>query len=104
MIVNRPSPHRAAAGLIPCLHIRRESNRLPLYLATLAHIAQLFPMTDTTSATAPVALDNATYRAAVAVGLADVAAGRTIPYEDVRNWLLTWGTPDELPPPQCTSS
>ena len=32
---------------------------------------------------------------------ADVAAGRVVPHEDVRKWLLSWGQPDELPPPTC---
>jgi predicted transcriptional regulator len=45
--------------------------------------------------------DDDALRAAVAEGLADDAAGRTIPYEDVRRWLLSWGTDEELPPPQC---
>lgn len=30
---------------------------------------------------------------------ADVAAGRLIPHEEVSKWLLTWGTPEETPPP-----
>lgn len=30
---------------------------------------------------------------------ADVLAGRVIPHEEVAKWLLTWGTPDETPPP-----
>ncbi|HYC05405.1 MAG TPA: CopG family transcriptional regulator [Azospirillaceae bacterium] len=32
---------------------------------------------------------------------ADIAAGRVVPHEDVRKWLLSWGQPDELPPPTC---
>jgi predicted transcriptional regulator len=45
--------------------------------------------------------DDDAFRAAVAEGLADDAAGRTLPYEDVRRWLLSWGSDEELPPPQC---
>lgn len=30
---------------------------------------------------------------------ADVAAGRIVPHDEVAKWLLTWGTPDEGPPP-----
>ena len=32
---------------------------------------------------------------------ADIDAGRVISHEAVRRWLLSWGTPDELPPPKC---
>ncbi len=45
--------------------------------------------------------DSAAEIAAVKEGLADADAGRTIPYEDVRRWLLSWGTDSELPPPEC---
>jgi predicted transcriptional regulator len=38
---------------------------------------------------------------ALAEAEADVAAGRVIPWEKVRAWLLSWGKPDELPPPDC---
>lgn len=31
--------------------------------------------------------------------LADIAAGRTVPHEQVAEWLKTWGTPDEKPMP-----
>jgi len=43
--------------------------------------------------------DTTAFRAAVDAGVAD--AGRTVPYEDVRRWLLSWGTENELPPPEC---
>lgn len=39
--------------------------------------------------------------AAVKSGLASADAGRTVPYEDVRQWLLSWGTENELPKPEC---
>jgi predicted transcriptional regulator len=37
--------------------------------------------------------------AADAEGLADFEAGRVISHEAMRAWLLSWGAPDELPPP-----
>ena len=37
---------------------------------------------------------------AVARGRADVVAGRVVPHADVRAWLLSWGTANELPRPQ----
>lgn len=40
------------------------------------------------------------FEAAVRKGLADADAGRTIPYEKIRRWLLSWGTDKELPPPK----
>jgi predicted transcriptional regulator len=40
-----------------------------------------------------------TFRTAVKEGIAQADAGQTIPYEDVRRWLLSWGTENELPPP-----
>ena len=43
----------------------------------------------------------AAYLAAVDEGLADARAGRMIPYEEIRRWLLSWGTDNELPPPEC---
>lgn len=39
--------------------------------------------------------------AAVEQGLADAAAGRVVSHEEVERWLSSWGTADELPPPQC---
>ncbi|AFN40207.1 CopG family transcriptional regulator [Klebsiella pneumoniae] len=37
---------------------------------------------------------------ATAEGIADIEAGRTISHEAVKAWLLSWGTPNELPPPK----
>jgi predicted transcriptional regulator len=37
--------------------------------------------------------------AAVDEGLSDVKAGRSVPYDKVRRWLLSWGSKKELPPP-----
>ncbi len=45
--------------------------------------------------------DTAAYIKEVEEGIAAVAAGQTIPYEDVRKWLLSWGTDNELPLPEC---
>ena len=45
--------------------------------------------------------DSAAEIEAVKEGLADADAGRTVSYEDVRRWLLSWGTDSELPPPEC---
>ena len=38
---------------------------------------------------------------AVKAGIADADAKRTVPFESVRRWLLSWGTKEELPPPEC---
>jgi predicted transcriptional regulator len=45
--------------------------------------------------------EDAEFLAAVEEGIADADAGRMIPYEKVRRWLLSWGTDKELPPPRC---
>ena len=42
--------------------------------------------------------------AAVDEGLSDVKAGRSVPYDKVRRWLLSWGSKKELPPPYCRSN
>jgi predicted transcriptional regulator len=49
----------------------------------------------------PHAADDVAFRQAVADGVASLDAGRSLPYEDARRWLLSWGTEDELPPPEC---
>jgi len=41
------------------------------------------------------------YVAAIEQARADVRAGKTVAYEEVRRWLLSWGTDTELPPPRC---
>jgi predicted transcriptional regulator len=38
-------------------------------------------------------------QAAIAEGLADVAAGRVVPHTEVKKWLQTWGKPGEKPAP-----
>jgi predicted transcriptional regulator len=45
--------------------------------------------------------DKATFRAGMRRGIADADAGRTVPFEKVKAWLMSWGKPDELPPPEC---
>ncbi len=44
--------------------------------------------------------DEAAFTAAVQEGIEAADAGRTLPYEDIRRWVLSWGTPEELPPPR----
>jgi len=39
-------------------------------------------------------------RAAVARGEADAEAGRVVPFEAVRRWLLSWGKPGEQSAPR----
>ena len=44
--------------------------------------------------------DEAASEAAMREGEADADAGRVISHEAMKAWLLSWGKPDELPPPQ----
>jgi len=46
------------------------------------------------------ARDDAAFRAAVGKGIESADEGRTVPYEKVRAWLLSWGKPGELPAPK----
>jgi predicted transcriptional regulator len=57
----------------------------------------------TTKEMEPSADEEARFLAAVDEGLADMKAGRSVPYEKVRRWLLSWGSKKELPPPSCQS-
>jgi len=41
------------------------------------------------------------YVAAIEEARAQVDAGKTHPYEDVRRWLLSLGTKKKLPRPRC---
>lgn len=43
--------------------------------------------------------ESAAKRAAIREGLAELDAGRYIPHEEMRRWLLSWATENELPPP-----
>ena len=45
--------------------------------------------------------DEAAFIAAVKEGEAALDKGRVVPYAAVRDWLLSWGTKKELPPPKC---
>lgn len=38
---------------------------------------------------------------AIAEAEADIAAGRVISNEAVMRWIRSWGTENELPPPEC---
>ncbi|HMG51087.1 MAG TPA: CopG family transcriptional regulator [Inquilinus sp.] len=49
----------------------------------------------------PTVLEIAAKRAAIREGIAAADDGRLIPHDEMRRWLLSWGTDDELPPPQC---
>ena len=53
------------------------------------------PKTEPAAAPDPAAL------AAIEQARAEVDAGKTVPYEQVRRWLLSWGTNKELPRPRC---
>lgn len=41
-------------------------------------------------------------RLAISEGLADADAGRLVPNEEVKAWVESWGSDNELPPPQCS--
>ena len=45
-------------------------------------------------------MDEAVDAAADEQAAADYEAGRVIGHKAMRAWLLSWGTPDELPPPK----
>lgn len=45
---------------------------------------------------------DAEFLAAIDQGLAEIKAGKSIPYAKVRRWLLSWGTDNELPPPKAS--
>jgi predicted transcriptional regulator len=45
--------------------------------------------------------DEAADEASTLRGLADFEAGRTISHEAMKRWLLSWGTDEPLPPPEC---
>ena len=51
--------------------------------------------------TTPTDDDTAAFAEAVREGIAAADASRTVPYEAVRRWLLSWGTDAEFPPPPC---
>ena len=45
--------------------------------------------------------EDAALKVAVEQGIASLDAGRSVPYEDVRRWLLSWGTEAEQSAPEC---
>jgi predicted transcriptional regulator len=44
--------------------------------------------------------DEAAFRATVEAGTASADAGRTVSFDKVREWLLSWGKSGELPAPK----
>jgi predicted transcriptional regulator len=46
-------------------------------------------------------IDDAAEQRALEEAERAIVEGRTISHAAVRRWLLSWGTPDELPPPKC---
>ena len=46
-------------------------------------------------------LDEASDAAAIAEARAEIAAGQFVSNEAVEAWLLSWGTPNKLPPPRA---
>jgi len=48
-------------------------------------------------------IDEQAEAAADARAEADIAAGRVIDHETMKAWLLSWGTPNELPAPRSKS-
>lgn len=46
-------------------------------------------------------IDEAEDERRIAEADADIAAGRVISHQAMLRWIKSWGTPDELPPPQC---
>ena len=47
---------------------------------------------------AHVVLDEAK-RLSILEGIADADAGRMVPHSEIKEWLESWGTENELPPP-----
>ena len=62
------------------------------YTSVMTRVRPNWP-TDAEEDAAPVA--------AVEAGQVSLDAGRSLPYEQVRRWLLSWGTDKERPPPDC---
>lgn len=49
----------------------------------------------------PAGDDTVAFVATTEEGITDLEADRTVLYEAVRRWLLSWGTDAEPPLPQC---
>jgi predicted transcriptional regulator len=45
--------------------------------------------------------DEVAFRRAAEKGLGSLDQGRTVTYDKVRRWLLSWGSDRETPPPEC---
>lgn len=45
--------------------------------------------------------DDAADEASTARGLADFEGGRVISHDAMKRWLLSWGTDNAVPPPEC---
>jgi predicted transcriptional regulator len=45
--------------------------------------------------------DTEAFRKAVEKGQRSLDQGRSVTYDKVRRWLLSWGTDKETPPPEC---
>jgi len=71
---------------------------MPIDLATMTSPPHFWCMVQT----APIRKtdDEAQLRAAVKQAATSLDAGRSVPYEDVRRWMLSWGTDKELPAPK----
>jgi predicted transcriptional regulator len=46
-------------------------------------------------------IDDAAEQRALEEAERAISEGCTMSHAAVRRWLLSWGTPDELPPPKC---
>ena len=51
--------------------------------------------------TAEEVRDDAVFRRAVRKGMETASLGKTVPFAEVRTWLLSWGNEDEKLPPEC---
>jgi predicted transcriptional regulator len=56
-------------------------------------------MPDDVKPTRPLSDDER--RAALKAARKQAREGRGVPHEEVRRWLDSWGTEEELPPPKC---
>ena len=45
-------------------------------------------------------IDEAHDATAIAEARAEIAAGQFVSHEATKTWLLSWGSPNELPPPK----
>ena len=80
------------------------SDRFPRSPICWQPVARRLMIPAMTAKSAPKAdqTDDDAFVAAVDEGLADIKAGRFVPYEKVRRWLLSWGSDNELTPPKAS--